>query len=129
MGRKYHEVTPSIILNISSPSNGDTISKHVTIKGAFINNTGNETGIIVNGMPATVYGNQFIVNHLPLSEGANTITVTATDTAGDTATYSINVNAVTTGNYIRLISNIESGISPLEVTLRIDGSFVLLHLL
>ncbi len=33
------------------------------------------------------------------------------------------MNAATTDNYIRLTSNIESGVSPLDVTLRIDGSF------
>ena len=42
---------------------------------------------------------------------------------GNTATTTITVNAVTTGNYIRLTSNIESDIAPLEVTLRIGGSF------
>ena len=41
-------------------------------------------------------------------------TITATDTAGKTATASITVNAITTGNYIRVTSNIESGIAPLE---------------
>lgn len=118
------EVTPSITIAISSPSNGDTISKpFVTVKGAFINNTGNETGIIVNGMPATVYDSQFIVNHVPLTEGQNTITVTATDTTGNTTTTSINVTAVTAGNSIRLTSNIESGILPFQVSLRIEGSF------
>jgi hypothetical protein len=74
-------------------------------------------------MVATVYGTQFIANNIPLADGLNTITVTATDTAGNTATTSITVNAVTTGNYIELSANPESGISPLEVTLKIDGSF------
>lgn len=74
-------------------------------------------------MPATVYGNQFIANQVLLTEGVNTITITATDTAGNTAMSSLNVNAVTTGNYIRLSSNIESGIAPLEVSLRLDGTF------
>ncbi|MBI4681371.1 MAG: adhesin, partial [Nitrospirae bacterium] len=91
--------------------------------GAIINSTGNETGVIVNGIPATVYGSQFIVNNVSLTEGSNTITVIATGTAGNTASSSITVNAVTTGNYIQLTANPESGISPLEVTLKIDGSF------
>ncbi|MBI5099609.1 MAG: hypothetical protein HZB30_10270 [Nitrospirae bacterium] len=77
----------------------------------------------VNGISATVYGTQFIAENVPLTDGSNTITVTATDTAGNTATTSITVNAVTTGDYIKLSSNINSGILPLEVTLKIDGSF------
>jgi len=118
------DVAPSLTIPTSSPSNGETITRpDVTVKGAIINSTGNETGVTVNGIAATVYGNQFIANHVPLVDGANTITITATDTAGNTATTSITVTAVTTGNYIRLTSNIESGITPLEVTLRIDGSF------
>jgi PKD repeat protein len=117
------DIPPSITITLASPTNGDTITgPDVTVKGAVINTTGNETGITVNGAVATVYGNQFIANHVPLTEGSNTLTVTAADTVGTTATTSITVNAVA-GNYIRLTSNIESGISPLEVSLRIDGSF------
>ncbi len=118
------DITPSISIAVGSPSNGATISgSYVDVKGAVINNTGNETGVTVNGVVATVYGTQFIAENVPLTEGSNTITVTATDTAGNTATSSIIANALTTGGYIRLSSNIESGIIPLDVTLRIDGSF------
>jgi hypothetical protein len=118
------DVAPSLTIAIISLSGGDTIyGSDVTVRGAIINSTGNETGITVNGRVATMYGNQFIANHVPLTEGLNTITVTATDTAGNSATSSITVNAVTTGHYISITSNIESGIAPLEVTLRIDGSF------
>ncbi len=118
------DVTPSITLAIGSPLNGETINKpSVTVKGAVINNTGSETGVTVNGMVAAVYGNQFIANNVPLTEGSNTMTITATDTASNTTTTSINVNGVTTGSYIKLTLNIESGILPLEAILRIDGSF------
>jgi len=58
----------------------------VAVKGVIVNSTGNETGVTVNGVVATVTGNQFIAEHVPLAEGANTLTVTATDTAGNTAT-------------------------------------------
>ena len=117
------DVAPSITITIASPSDSETITGNkVMVKGSIINSTGNETGVTVNGAVATVYGNQFMAN-VPLQEGSNTITATATDTAGNTASASITVNAMATGNYIRLISNIESGIAPLETTLRIDGSF------
>jgi parallel beta-helix repeat protein len=116
--------TPPITLTITSPLNGDTINRpDVMVKGTMANTTGNETGVTVNGTVAIIYGNQFIANHVPLTEGSNTITVTATDTASYTATTSIQVNTVTTGNYIKLTANIESGTSPLETTLSIDGSF------
>ena len=114
----------TIALRITSPSNGETINRaDVSVKGTVANAEGNETGVTVNGIVATVYDNQFIVNHVPLTEGANTIAVTATDTAENTAVASITVNAVAPENYVRLVGNIESGIAPLEVSLRIDGSF------
>ncbi|MEM7828109.1 MAG: DUF1566 domain-containing protein, partial [Candidatus Aenigmatarchaeota archaeon] len=111
------DIAPSITISIASPSYGEMVyGPNITVRGAIINTTGNETGITVNGIPATVYGSQFTVNNVPLTEGQNTITVTATDTSGNTASTSITVFAITTGNYIRLASNINSGIAPLEVT-------------
>ncbi len=47
------DVTPSISITISSPSNGATISRpFTTVKGYIINSTGNETGVTVNGIAA-----------------------------------------------------------------------------
>ncbi|MBI4654073.1 MAG: adhesin, partial [Nitrospirae bacterium] len=86
------------------------------------NSTGNETGVTVNGMVAAVYNGQFVVNHVPLIDGSNTITATATDTAGKTAATSITVNAITTGNYINLTANIESGIAPLTTYFSVSTS-------
>ena len=77
----------------------------------------------MNGIPAAVYGNQFVVNHIPLDEGINTITATATDSTGNTASTQVTVSAIANDNYIRLRPNLESGIAPLELTLSIDGSF------
>ncbi len=113
-----------ITLTITSPPNAATIyGPDVMVKGTVTNAGGYETGVTVNGIVANVYGNQFTASHVPLAEGTNTITITAKDTAGNTATISITVNAVTSGNYIRLTSDTESGIAPLETTLIIDGSF------
>lgn len=118
------DVAPGIILQVSSPSNGESITgPDVTVRGAIINSTGNETGVTVNGVVATVTGNQFIAGHVPLAEGSNILNVTATDTAGTTGTTTVSVTALTTGNYIRLSTNIQSGISPLEIYLRINGAF------
>ncbi len=110
-----------ITITITSPLNGATIHRpDIMVKGTIDNITGNETGVTVNGVVATVYHNQFIANHVPLIEGANTITVNATDTSGYTATASITVTEVA-GNYVTISSNIDSGIPTLETTLRVDG--------
>jgi len=113
-----------ITLDITSPDDCETISRpDIMVEGNIINTTGNETGVTVNGVLATVNGNQFVANHVPLEEGENTITATATDTDGNTATTSIPVTAETTGNYIKITANTYSGTSPLETTLRVEGSF------
>jgi hypothetical protein len=115
-----------IAITITLPSDDSTVTgPDVTVQGTVTNVLGNETGITVNGVVTTTYGNQFIANHVPLTEGSNTIKATATDSAGNAASASITVNAVTTGNYIRITSNIESGTAPLETTLRIDGLFTI----
>ena len=111
-----------ITLTITSPIDGAAISGiDVMVTGTVTNTTGSETGITVNGIIANVYGNEFVANNVPLTEGANTITATAKDANKNTATASLTVNAATTGNYIKITSNTESGIAPLEATLVISG--------
>lgn len=122
------EVIPisPIALVITSPADGDTISRpDIMVEGTITNTTGNETGVTVNGILAVVYGDQLVANHVPLKEGENIITANATDTDGNTATASPTINALTTGDYITITADTESGISPLETTLRIEGSFSL----
>lgn len=116
-------VAPSLEIVVDGPADGATVTgPDLTVSGSFINTTGVETGIIVNGIPATVNGNRFIANHVPLQQGNNSITITATDANGLTATASRSVTAQA-GNYIRITSNIESGTSPLNISLRLDSSF------
>ncbi len=114
---------PGLVVGIASPSEGAIIiGPDCAVSGVIINASGNETGVIVNGVVAMVTCNAFIANHVPLQEGSNSVTVTATDITGLTATATRTVTAQS-GNYIRLMTNIESGTAPLEITLRIDGSF------
>jgi len=111
-------------ISITSPLNGDIINApQVTVKGTVTNAAGNETGVVVNGVLAMVYGNEFVANHVPLEEGENTITATATDAAGHTLSASIVVNADTTGDHIRITVDEESGVTPFEATLRVEGTF------
>ena len=117
-------VISSITLYITTPSNGASIfNPDILVQGTVTNVLGNETGVTVNGIVAIVNGDQFWVNHVPLQEGDNTITANATDTDGITLTTSINVNGVNTGGFIRLMSDTEADVSPLETTLRLEGSF------
>jgi len=111
-------------ISITSPLNGDTISApQVTVKGNVTNAAGNETGVIVNGVLSMVYGNEFVANHVPLEEGENTITATANDAAGNTLSAEITVTADTTQDYIWITVDEESGVTPFEATLSVEGTF------
>jgi uncharacterized protein YjiK len=120
----FTTLTPSpITLTITLPSNNDTISRADTlVKGTIINSIGSETGVVVNGFIANVYGNEFVANHIPLVEGSNTIIANATDASGNIQTASVTVTAITTGDYIKITATPESGISPLDTTVTIDSS-------
>jgi hypothetical protein len=119
------DVAPSIILTVESPAeNSETTGPDVSVSGAVINTTGAETGITVNGIPATVSGSRFIANHVPLTEGPNTVTITATDVNGLTATATRTVTA-TPGNYLRIATNVESGTAPLDISITLNASFTI----
>ena len=112
-----------INLAITFPSDGSSRSVRDTIvKGTVMHSRGSETGVVVNGILANIYGTEFVANHIPLVEGSNTITATATDVDGNMETVSITVNGVNQGNYIRITSNSESGLSPLEAILTLESS-------
>jgi len=75
-----------------------------------------------------VYGNQFAANHVPLTSGDNTITATAISADDYMATSQVTVSADTSGNYITLSSNLESGIvqqgvTPLVFTLKLAKTY------
>ncbi len=118
-------VAPEMILHVDSPANGATVvGPDVTVTGAVINTTGAETGVLVNGVPATLSGCRFTAAHVPLDNGANTITVMASDNIALTATATIGVTA-TSGDFLRIVANKESGLTPLDVSFTLDGSFVI----
>ena len=93
------------------------------VRGTVTNAYGYETGVMVNGMPAVVYGNQFFVNHIPLTDGENTITVHAEDTQGNMLDRTIIVTANITQPYITLSPVDSFGIAPFDTTLRVDAAF------
>jgi PKD repeat protein len=84
----------------------------VIVRGT-VTTSAQEVSIKVNGILADIYGNQFVANNVPLTEGNNTIIANALDSNGAVARAEINVNAITTGPYITLSANITSGIPPL----------------
>ena len=74
-----------------------------------------------------VYGNEFAVNHLPLEEGSNTITVMATDSSGYQANFSIDVFAGTFGERVYIQASPQSAAGVLQTELTITGAFPILE--
>jgi len=116
-------VPASLEVIFDTPANNSTITgPSVQVTGTVINTTGAESGVAVNGIPATINGIRFVANNVDLQPGTNTITITATDVNALTSTASRTVTSQT-GNYIRLVPNMESGTAPLNVNFTINGSF------
>jgi hypothetical protein len=112
-----------ITLKIKIPQNEATFSRvDVRVEGTVAHATGGEIGVVVNGVLASIYGDEYVANHVPLIEGANTITAVATDADGNTETVSVTVNGVKSEDYIRIIAGSESGISPFETVLTLESS-------
>ena len=119
------DVAAELKLFSVSPSDGSSVTgPDVTVSGAVIDSTGAETGVVVNGIPATVSGSHFVAYHVPLQEGGNSITIVATDVNGLVATVTRNVNAIP-GEYLRIASSIDSGVAPLNVVFQLNGSFII----
>jgi FG-GAP repeat protein/glucodextranase-like protein len=121
-------VTRPVTLQITSPVNMQAINRpDIMVEGTMSNYLGNETGVTVNGQVAMVFNDRFVANHVPLQDGENTITVIGTDSQGYTTTAEITVYANTSGDYITVTADAESGVSPFETTLRVDGTFSFLQ--
>ena len=111
-------------VTITEPLDGATLPRPgILVKGTFVSFNGKETGVVVNGVPAMVNGNDFAINNVLLQDGDNTITVTATDVDGNTAETSITVSSQADQKYIRAIPVFESSIAPMETRIRVDGNF------
>lgn len=118
----------NIEITINAPADGITINNNsVIVTGSITNPANVETGITVNGMPVSLNNNQFAVNNVPLNAGQTTITVTATDVNGTTVSKSMSVNATIPEKFIALSAYPESGVAPLEVSLKINGSFSIIN--
>jgi len=111
-------------LTITSPAGGNYIHRpDIMVTGTVDSPLTDEMQVTVNGMPAILYGSTFVVNHIPLQDGANTITAKATDNHGHSAETSIPVTAYTTGPYTTISSDDYFGSSPIDTTIRVNPAY------
>ena len=78
-------------VTISSPADGSTVrSDSVTVTGTATDNVAVKS-LTVNGIPTTLNSDGTWSQHVTLTRGANTITASATDGAGNTGQSAVNV--------------------------------------
>jgi hypothetical protein len=119
-------VANPISLQIAAPTDGAVVSApSVSVTGTLTHAAGLETGLTVNGMLAVIDGDRFTVDHVPMVQGENTITATATDADGITLTDTVKVTADPPEAYIQLSADPVSGTSPFETSLHIDSTFTI----
>ena len=107
-------VAPTI--SISAPANNSTLSTtRINVSGSYIE--ASLKRITVNGVPAFITGTSWEALNVLLAVGANTITVTAEDLAGNTGTASITVNVTANPvDPVQLQASLVGGLAPLQVT-------------
>ena len=77
------------VLTVAQPAeNAITSATQIEVTGTFTDQS--STTIVVNGVAATLHGNNFTAT-VPLTEGQNSLQVTATDAAGNTSNATRNV--------------------------------------
>ena len=113
MNYKANQNPSPISVTITYPAPNEAINKPMTMVVGTVTTTANEVWVKVNGVPAVIYGNQFVINNVPLVEGKNRIVVNAMDENGAIARAEVSVNANTTASYVLLGANITSGIAPI----------------
>jgi len=91
------DTVPPVIL-IETPETGSIITRQQADIAGMVNDTssgisanGDEVSVTVNGRQAEVSNGSFVISDLPLQRGLNTITASATDSAGNTGTSSVDI--------------------------------------
>lgn len=91
------DLTPPYI-TIESPVDGATVSSPTIAVSGLINDivrgtvSEGQANVVVNGVAAAVANRSYLAENVALVEGANTITVAASDQVGNTSSVSVTVN-------------------------------------
>ena len=94
--------TTAPTVSITSPANGSfVLSSPVAVTGTVDDPTAT---VRVNAVAAAVSGATFTVPAVPLTEGANTLTATATDPSGNAGTSSVSVSLDTVAPTLTIVA-------------------------
>lgn len=102
--------TVAPILTVTSPADGFvTAASSVTVSGKAVDSSGLRS-VTVNGTAVTVAADGTFSASVPLSGGSNTITVIATDTAGNSSTVTRTVKRAVSGPVLAITSPAEGAL-------------------
>ncbi|MBL8238951.1 MAG: carboxypeptidase regulatory-like domain-containing protein [Bryobacterales bacterium] len=91
------------VVAISSPANGALVNTtSITVTGSISDALSGAASALCNAVPATINASTYSCV-VPLTSGANSITIQAKDKAGNSATASVNVTLTTAGPVISLL--------------------------
>lgn len=104
---------PALALNINTPGNGSVFDADRVVVSGEVQGPAN-TGVTVNGIVASLSGNQFFAN-VPLRLGDNPVVAVATAPDGRSVQQSITVNASGASRFEMRVTP-ATGVAPLNVT-------------
>lgn len=116
-------VKPAITVEveITSPGDGEVIDRANVMAKGTVKSDSADVGVTVNGMLADVIGDEWVINDVPLTVGANLINAVATDSAGNKAAASITVQTNEIAEGVKLSADLTSGTAPLTVNFTLSG--------
>lgn len=112
----------TLSIQITSPAPSITVTQPVITVQGTVTSSVDDVGVVVNGFPATLQGQQFIASNIPLAIGLNMITAIATAVCLDqaSATISITREQDATADSLNVQAIPALGLAPLSVEFRAD---------
>lgn len=105
-------------IQMLTPNDTDTINDNsVNVYGTFIGPA--NTGVLVNGVPACVNGNEFYINNVSLLPGVNTVSAVLTRQNGDVSSEVTQVNSTGTNN-LDVNAVFDCGVAPLDTAFEVS---------
>jgi hypothetical protein len=108
-------------ITITYPTPGMVLNQPSTVVYGTLPVVNGNYVVIVNGHYAMINGQDFAINNVDLALGQNTLTVTLTDQAGESATGSVTVQSNNQNAYVQLSSGLEQSLAPMSSTLTLGA--------
>lgn len=105
-------------ITITNPIGESSI--HIPLISVFgtIQSSAEQTGVVVNGYPANIYGDHYVVNHIPLGGGINSLYAEITNSCGMKAEEMLTMKVhKVVDPPVRILPSSSSGIAPFSTKL------------